>query len=137
MEMIMKLLTACRITRKTGSTVILTIFLSATFLAAGCASIPAPTEQIAVSKAAVKSAINEGGNEYAPLETKSAIDKMTAADRAMAEKKYLDAKRLAEQAELDAKLAETKADYAKTQKAVEDSQESNRVLREEIDRTNK
>ena len=135
--MIMKLFTAYRLTRKTGGTVIPAILLGATLLAAGCASMPAPTEQVAVSRAAVKSAINQGGNEFAPLETKSAIDKMAAADRAMAEKKYLEAKRLAEQAQLDAKLAETKADYAKTQKAVENSQESNRVLREEIDRTNK
>ncbi len=135
--MIMKPVTACRLTRKTGGTVIPAMLLGAIFLAAGCASIPAPTEQVAVSRAAVKSAISEGGNEYAPLETKSAIDKMAAADRAMTEEKYLDARRLAEQAQLDAKLAETTADYAKAQKAVDNSQESNRVLREEIDRTNK
>ena len=111
------------------------ILVGTTLIAAGCASLPAPTEQIAVSKAAVKNAISSGGNEFAPLETKSAIDKMNDAERAMAEKDYVNARRLAEQAQLDAKLAETTADYGKAQKAVNNSKESNRVLREEIDRT--
>lgn len=102
----------------------------------GCASMPAPTEQLAVSKAAVTSAARNGGNEYAPLELKSAMEKMDGAERAMAEEDYPLATRLAEQALLDAKLAQTKTDLAKMQKSVDDSEESNRVLREEIERTN-
>lgn len=106
-----------------------------TILMAGCASIPAPTEQLAVSRAAVASATRDGGNQYAPLELKSAMEKLEAAERAMAAKDYELARRLAEQAQLDAKLAETKTGLAKTQKAVDETQESNRVLREEIKRT--
>ena len=102
---------------------------------AGCASTPAPTEQIAVSKAAVTTAARGGGNEFAPLELKSATEKMDRAERAMAEKDYVLAGRLAEQAQVDAKLAETKTAVARAQTAVEDAQESNRVLREEIKRT--
>ncbi|KAF0191627.1 MAG: hypothetical protein FD165_1696 [Gammaproteobacteria bacterium] len=102
---------------------------------AGCASTPAPTEQIAVSKAAVTTAARDGGNEFAPLELKAATEKMGRAERAMAEKDYVLAGRLAEQAQVDAKLAETKTAVARAQTAVKDGQESNRVLREEIKRT--
>lgn len=110
------------------------VAVTAIFMA-GCASIPAPTEQFAVSKAAITSATRSGGNEHAPLELKSAMDKMERAEQAMQKEDYLLAGRLAEQAQLDAKLAETKTDLAKTQKTVDDTQESNRVLREEINRT--
>lgn len=101
----------------------------------GCASMPPPTEQIAVSKATVTRAASVGGNEYAPVELKSATDKMIAAEKAMADEDYLKAQRLAEQAQVDAKLAETKAALAKAQLAVRNAEESNRVLRQELDRT--
>lgn len=114
-----------------------TVIAVAAIIMVGCASMPAPTEQLAVSKAAVASATRSGGNEFAPLELKSAMEKMEGAERAMGAKDYPLAKRLAEQAQLDAKLAETKAGLAKAQKSVDDAQESNRVLREEIKRTTK
>lgn len=104
---------------------------------AGCASvsIPPPTEQIAVSKATVTRAASVGGNEYAPVELKSATEKMNAAEQAMAKNDYVKAKRLAEQAQVDGKLAETKAALAKAQLAVRNAEESDRVLRQEIYRT--
>jgi protein-arginine kinase len=74
-------------------------------LMTGCASIPAPTEQIAVSKEAVESANSAGGNEFAPLQLKSVMDKMDAAERAMNIENYALAKQLAEQAQVDAQLA--------------------------------
>lgn len=110
---------------------------------AGCAStpstsaIPAPTEQMAVSKAAVSNAISAGGNEFAPIQLKSAMEKMDGAERAMAEKNYVRAKQLAEQAQVDAKLAEAAARSAKAQKAADAVKEDNRVLRQEIDRKTK
>jgi hypothetical protein len=103
-------------------------------LLAGCQSIPAPTEQLAASKAAVDTALSAGGNEFAPLQLKSAIDKMEAAERAMGDKNYLLAQQLAEQARIDAKLAEMKARSTKARKAADALQESNRVLNQEIDR---
>lgn len=112
-----------------------TIVAIVSIFTVGCASIPAPTEQLAVAKTEVTSAIRDGGNEFAPLELKSATDKMESAERAMAADDYILAKRLAEQAQLDAKLAATKSALAKTQKSVDQSTESNRVLREEIKRT--
>ena len=48
----------------------------AIFLIGGCASVPPPTEQIAVSKAAYANAVSAGGNEYAPVEMRSAQDRL-------------------------------------------------------------
>lgn len=106
----------------------------ATVLLFGCASIPAPTEQLAVSKAAVGNAGSAGGNQYAPIALKSAMDKMDAAQRAMTQEEYLLARRLAEEAQIDAQLASATADAAKAQEAARQLQEGNRVLRQEIDR---
>lgn len=113
------------------------IAVAAAMLMAGCASTSAPTEQMAVSKAAVSNAMSAGGNQFAPLQFKSALDKMDAAEKAMAEKNYELALRLAEQAEVDAKLAAEMARSAKAQTAADELQENIRVLRQEIDRQSK
>jgi hypothetical protein len=110
---------------------------AAVIFMAGCASTSAPTEQMAVSKAAVSNAMAAGGNQFAPVQLKSALDKMDAAERAMAEKNYELALRLAEQAEVDAKLASEMARSAKAQQASDALQEDIRVLRQEIDRQSK
>jgi Domain of unknown function (DUF4398) len=117
-----------KIMQRIGVTVASTIFI------ASCAGIPAPTEQMAVSKVAVSNASSAGGNEFAPLQLKSAMEKMDDAERAMTAKNYLQARQLAEQAQADAQLAATTARSAKAQKAANALQEGNRVLRQEIDR---
>lgn len=110
------------------------VSLVTAILIVGCASMPAPTEQMAVSKAAVTSASSAGGNEFAPVELKSAMEKMDAAEQAMADKDYPRARQLAEEAQVDAQLAAATARSAKAQKAARELQEDNRVLRQEIDR---
>ncbi|NOT83831.1 MAG: DUF4398 domain-containing protein [Methylococcaceae bacterium] len=112
----------------------ISVTVAAALLINGCASMPAPTEQLAVSKVAVDSANSAGGNEVAPLQLKSAMEKMDAAERAMAAEDYALAKQLAEQAQVDAQLAAAMARSAKAQKAASALQEDNRVLRQEIDR---
>jgi Domain of unknown function (DUF4398) len=110
------------------------ISVTAALLMTGCASIPAPTEQIAVSKVAVESANSAGGNEFAPLQLKSVMDKMDAAERAMTVENYALAKQLAEQAQVDAQLASATARSAKAQKAASALLEDNHVLRQELNR---
>ncbi|MES2356185.1 MAG: DUF4398 domain-containing protein [Pseudomonadota bacterium] len=104
-----------------------------------CASVPAsaPTAQLAVSKAAVADAVSAGGSDTASLEMKSAQDKLDRANVAFTAKNYEQATALAEQAEVDAKLAETKARSAKAQKAADALQDDIRVLHEEINRKSK
>lgn len=114
--------------------------LIAVIFVAGCANTPATPEsvkQMAVSKTALNNAISAGGNEFAPLQTKSAMEKMNGAERAMEKKNYVLAQRLAEQAQADATLAEATAHAAKAQQAADEVRESNRVLRNEMYRNSK
>jgi hypothetical protein len=112
------------------------IGFAAVFIA-GCASIPPPTEQMAVSKSALANAVSAGGSEYAPVEMRTAQEKMDRANRAMAKEDYENARWLAEEAQADARLAEKKAHSAKAQKAASVMQDDIRVLREEINRKSK
>jgi hypothetical protein len=82
----------------------------------GCAGLP-PTEQMAVSKVAVTNATSAGGNEFAPLPLRSAMEKMDAAEHAMSTEEYALARQLAEQAQVDAQLALATARSTKAQKA--------------------
>ncbi len=115
-----------------GAAVAAAIFMS------GCAStpaIPAPTDQMALSRAAISNASSAGGSEYAPVQLKSAMDKMDGAERAMGTMNYGLARQLAEEAQVDAQLAAATARAAKAQKAADALHEGNRVLRKEIDRS--
>lgn len=111
---------------------VLALGLTATL--AGCSSTPAPTAEIAVSKTALASAVSAGSGELAPVELKTASDKIAQADKEMAKKNYKEARVLAEQATADAKLAETKAQAAKTQNELKESQEGRSALKEEMQR---
>ena len=104
---------------------------------AGCAGTAPPKEQMAVSKSAIANAVSAGGSEFAPIEMKTAQDKMDRAQRAMDKEDYENARWLAEQAQADARLAEKKAQSAKAQKAAVVMQDDIRVLREEINRSTK
>lgn len=119
------------------------VTVAAVFLIAGCSSTPAvpdistgpaPIEQMAISRAAVKTANSAGSNEFAPVLLKSAMDKMNGAERAMGAMNYILARQLAEQAQVDAQLAAATANAAKAQKAADALREDNRVLRNEINR---
>lgn len=100
----------------------------------GCANVAPPKEQIAVSKVAVTNAAREGGTEFAPVEMRTAQDKLNNAIQAMAAEDYKKAQLLAEQAQVDAQLATAKARSAKAQKAATTVEEDIRVLRKEIER---
>jgi hypothetical protein len=109
----------------------------AAVIAAGCASVPPPREQMAVAKTAIANAVSAGGVEYAPVEMRTAQEKMEEANRAMAKEQYDTARRLASEAEADARLAEKLAQAAKARKAESVTQEDIRVLREEMNRRSK
>lgn len=102
----------------------------------GCQSAPPPTADMAVSKAEVSNAAAAGGTEFAPVEMASARDKLSRANQAMAAKDYKSAKELADSAQADAQLAQSKANTAKAQQAAAALQDNIRVLREELDRSN-
>lgn len=97
---------------------------------AGCAGTP-PTEQFAVTNSVVKSAVTAGGPEFAPAEMKAAQDKLAQAEVLLQDQRYDEARRLAEQAEWDARVAERKALASKAQKTLQDSQQGVEQIREE------
>jgi hypothetical protein len=104
----------------------------------GCSSMKTPaTSSVAVSNAAVANASGAGGAQYAPIEMNAARDKMALANKAMAAKDYKLANDLANQAQADAKLAQSKANSSKAQIAANALQEDVRILREELDRASK
>ena len=83
-----------------------------------CSTMKTPaTADVAVSKAAVDNAVGAGGAEFAPVEMSAAREKMRLANAAMAAKDYPLAIELANQAQVDAKLAQSKANSAKAQAA--------------------
>jgi septal ring factor EnvC (AmiA/AmiB activator) len=103
----------------------------------GCSSMKTPaTADVAVSKAAVDNASSAGATELAPQEMAAARDKMLRANQALAAKDYRLAQDLAQQAQADAKLAQSKASSAKATDAANALQEDIRVLREELERAN-
>ena len=100
----------------------------------GCASTgDMPREQMAVARAAVDRAAGPAGAD-APLEVSEARNKLERATAAVARKDYDEARRLAEQAEVDANLAEAKSHSVRSNRALQEVREGIRQLREEIGR---
>jgi len=68
------------------------------------------------------------------VELQKAREKLMQAERAMATEDYTAARRLAAEAEVDARVAETRADAARNATNLAQVQDSIRALQEEIQR---
>lgn len=99
---------------------------------AGCAGVPAPTDQVELTRNAVSRAVTADATQYAPAEMKSAQDKLYAVERALGERNFAAARTLAEQAEADANFAERKARAAKAQQQLHNAQKGIEVLKQEM-----
>lgn len=108
----------------------------ATTLALGaCSSAPPPREEMAVARTTVNRVTAAPNTAAAaPVELQSARDKLASAERAMANQDYTQARRLAEQAQVDARLAEAKTQAMRGEQAVQEVQGSIRALNEELQR---
>lgn len=93
-----------------------------------------PASQMALAEEAIEEASAAGAYEYAPLELKTARDKIDQAKAAVNAEDYVTAERLLKQAEIDAKLAEAKSTTVKSQRVVDELQKGTDLLREEIQR---
>jgi hypothetical protein len=102
-------------------------------LLSACASTPPPSEELAVGRAAVDRATTAAAAD-APVAVSSARDKLDRANQAYANKDYVLARQLAEQAEADATLAEAQARTARSDRALVEVREGIRQLREEMSR---
>lgn len=102
---------------------------------AACSSTPPPTEQMAVTRTTVnRVAAAPAVATGAPVELQMARDKFMQAERAMATEDYVTARRLAAEAEVDARVAETRADATRNAANLAQVQDSIRALQEEINR---
>jgi Domain of unknown function (DUF4398) len=101
---------------------------------AGCSTVASPKDSIAAADLAVKGASKSKAPEYSPLELRMATDKLDSAKRAMDRKEYTQARRLAEEALVDAQAAEAKASSEDARRAASDLRQSLETLRREAQR---
>ncbi|MET0335498.1 MAG: DUF4398 domain-containing protein [Rhizobacter sp.] len=118
------------------STPIATGILCASLLAvmAACASPAPPTQQMALAEAAVQRASSMGTADLAPAELQLAKSKLARAKDAQDAKQFDRAARLAEQAQVDAEVAEMHAQAVRSRRAVQESENAAAALRDEVDR---
>jgi hypothetical protein len=100
-------------------------------LAACASSNPLADEKIAVAKASVQRAEGSGAPELAPVELSAARDKLARAEQANTARNLLPATQLAEQANVDAELAEATAQQQRSHKAAMEFDTSMETLRQE------
>lgn len=110
------------------------IVLGLSFTVAGCGTPPPPNAEIRAAELAVEEAREAKAVNYAAGPYALAQDKLARARDAFEEEEYDAARRLAEQAELDAQLAEAQARTGAARERVSELRESIRILREEIGR---
>jgi hypothetical protein len=107
------------------------VFASTLVALAACASNPAADEKIAVAKASVQRAEGSGAPEFAPVELATARDKLARAEKANSARDIQPASNLADQANVDAQLAEATAQEHRSRKAAEEFDVSLQTLRQE------
>src|SRR4051812_11701517 len=95
---------------------LLVLAISSASLLGACASTPMPKEQMAVAEASVQraSTVSTSDNAAGPLQI--AVRKLDAAHAAVAAKNFTQARQLAEQADVDAQVAELHAQSVRTSK---------------------
>jgi hypothetical protein len=102
---------------------------------AACSSTPAPTEQMAVTRTTVnRVAAAPAVATNAPVELQQAREKLIQAEKALTAEDYVAARRLAAEAEVDARVAETRADAARNAANLAQVQDGIRALQDEINR---
>ena len=102
----------------------------------GCsARVSPPTDVVSRAELAVgHAADNAETARAAPLDLRRAREKLDSAKRAMNSEEYLEARRMAEQALVDAELAEAKAKTAEAQENAEEVRENIEALQREAER---
>jgi hypothetical protein len=106
-------------------------FAATAVVLAACASNPAADEKIAVAKASLQRAEGSGAPEFAPVEMAAARDKLARAEKANTDRNLQPAILLADQANVDAQLAEATAQQQRSSKAATEFDASMQALRQE------
>src|SRR3954471_15043254 len=85
------------------------IWFAVAFGIVACASTPMPVEKLAVAKTSIERAEQAQAAQFAQIELNSARNKLAAAQTAADKHNAVVAARLADQADVDAQLAESTA----------------------------
>jgi hypothetical protein len=99
---------------------------------AGCGGEP-PIDIVSNADLAVNQAMNAKAQQYAPAELQRALDKVARAKQAMADENYKRARRLAEEAQVDAQVAEAKARSGSARQTAREAQQTIDALRREAE----
>ncbi len=110
---------------------IILLFLFAAVLTA-CATTQPPTQSLTETETVIRQADQIGATDYAPLEIREARQKLDRANAAYEREDYEEAARLAEQARVDAELAQMKTLSGKALLAVKELRESIQLLKDEL-----
>jgi len=100
----------------------------------GCASKVAPIENITSAEMAIMAAQESNASVHAPLELRVATDKLKQAKAAIEQEEYDKAQRFADEAMLDAQLAEARSRSEKAKKTAQETRDNIETLRHEIER---
>lgn len=96
---------------------------------AACASTPRePVEQIGKAESAIETAKDQTAGIAPPSELAQARNKLRLSEEAIQDRRFERADRLAQQAEVDARLAAKRAQLAKAQRAVAEIEASIRLV---------
>ncbi len=112
-----------------GGAIALSLIVTAAY-----AGNPVPDETIAVAKAAVERAEQSGAPQAAPVELAAAREKLARAQKANADRRPKPAIALADQARVDAQVAEAIAQKERAAKAAAEFDASMATLRQESNR---
>lgn len=108
--------------------------LTGTIGLSGCSTSKPPTDTLAKAELSVRAARDARADELAPMDLKIAREKLEKAKQAMAARRYDDARRLAESAQVDAELAEAKSEAEIVRRAADDLHRRVSALQTEAER---
>jgi Domain of unknown function (DUF4398) len=107
------------------------IWFAVAFSIVACASTPMPVEKLAIAKTSLERAEQAQAAQFAQVELNSARNKFAAAQAAVDKHDAEVAARLADQADVDAQLAESTARAKQQELLVNDMEAGLRDLRDE------
>jgi flagellar motor protein MotB len=103
-------------------------------LMSACATVPPPTRELAAAHAAIDSANVAGAASASSLELNQAREKLSAAELAARDGDAVRARHLAQEAQVDAQVAQAKTSSARSREGLAQAQAALQALREEAAR---
>lgn len=104
---------------------------AALLLMLGCSTVKPPEQTMGAARMAVEEAERLEAGRYAPGDLENAQDKLDSSEIEMEQENYVEARRFAEQAIVDANLARAKSEKSKSFQQMGDAQDALNDVAEE------